>query len=300
MEPPLSNQLKLNTLEESAPETVHEFTSSLVWFPTPLTDGEIIQIVDRPKDVLPSLVIYASVLLVVTISAMNCFVTGSTRLMKIIVSRGRMVIMMQPSMLLNCFTLVACFSGHADAFGFGYPEGLCLKTGTGIDGCTANDVTANVTNFIGPSTCEFGTSVTGTITTTIDVQASTRYDLGVYIGLGGANALSDQGNKSCLVQTLRESDNATGNVGQFEGNKNDDCLDVSKGEIVGFQIKNFTIECKSTPGNYGAVTISACFVWDQNAGANCPINCTAPNTNLQCVFPGSPAVSCPPPTFQIK
>ena len=109
----------MNTLEESAPETVHEFTPSLVWFPTPLDDGEIIQIVDRPKDVfLPSLVLYASVLLVVTISAMNCFVTGTTRLMKIIVSRGRMIIMMQPLILLISFTLVACFSGQVDALGY--------------------------------------------------------------------------------------------------------------------------------------------------------------------------------------
>ena len=118
MEPPLSNQLKLNTLEESAPETVHEFTPCHVWFPTPVTDGEIIQIVDRPKHVLPSLVLYASVLLVVAISPMNCFVTGTTRLMKIIVSRGRMVILMQPSILLISFTLVACFSGQVDALGY--------------------------------------------------------------------------------------------------------------------------------------------------------------------------------------
>ena len=149
MEPPLSNlfssPLQLNTLEESAPEIVHEFPPS--WFPTPLADGDNIQIVDRPKDVLPSLVLYASVLLVVAISAMNCFVTGTTRLMKIIVSHGRMVIMMQPSILLTCFTLVACFSDHADAFGFGYPEGLCLNVATGYVGsCAANDVSATVTN----------------------------------------------------------------------------------------------------------------------------------------------------------
>ena len=288
----------MNILEESAPEIVHEFPP--IWFPTPLADGDIIQIVDRPKDVLPSFVLYASVLLVVAISAMNCFVTGTTRLMKIIVSRGRMVIMMQPSILLTCFTLVACFSGHADAFGFGYLEGLCLETGTGINGCTANDLFATVTNFTGPPTCEYGTNVTGTITTTIDVTASTRYDLGVYIGLGGANALSTKGNKSCLVQTLRESDNSTGTVGEFEGNKNDDCLDVSQGFIVGFQIENFTIECKSTPGNYGAVTISACFVWDNNQQKNCPKACEPPNGNLKCVFPGTESVSSDPPTFQIK
>ena len=118
LKPEFSSPLQLNTLEESAPETVHEFTSSLVWFPTPLADGEIIQIVNRPKDDLPSLVLYASVLLFVAISAMNCFVTGTTRLMKIIVSRGRMAIMMQPSILLTCFTLVACFDGQVDALGY--------------------------------------------------------------------------------------------------------------------------------------------------------------------------------------
>ena len=78
-----------------------------------LVDSNIIRIVDQPKDVLHSLVFYAAVLFAI-ISAMNCFINGTTRLSKIIVSRGR-ITTMQPSILLFCFTLVSCLAGHTDA-----------------------------------------------------------------------------------------------------------------------------------------------------------------------------------------
>ncbi len=292
--------MQLNTLEESAPETVYELPPSLDLVLMPLTDVDIIQIVDRPKDVLQFLVLYTAVLFA-AIFAMNCFIIGTTRLSKIIVSRGRMIIMMQPSILLTCFTLVTCFAGHADAFGFGYSNGLCLEPGTGISGCNSNDVSATVTNFSGPSTCEYSDTVVGNITTRIDVTAQTRYDLGVYIGLDGANALTGIGN-ACLVKTLGENDVANplnnGRVGQWEDSPNNDtCLDAKQGDIFGFHIENFEIECKSATGTDGPVTISACFVWDNNQEYNCPMNCKIPNENLQCIFPGTPAVSSAPPHF---
>jgi hypothetical protein len=136
----------------------------------PLADKGIIQIVDQLKDVLQSLVLYAAVLFA-AISAM-CFIIGTTCLSKMIVSGGKM---MQPSILLSCLILVAYFAGHADAFG--YAEGLCFNIANGQSGCTSNDVSATVTNYTGPRTCAIGSSITGSITTKIDVTSNTRYDI---------------------------------------------------------------------------------------------------------------------------
>ena len=278
-----------------------EFPPSLDWVLMPLADGDIIQIVDRPKDDLPSLVLYA--VLFAAISVMNCFISVTTRLSKIIVSRGRMIPMMQPSILLTCFTLVACFAGHADA-SFYYSEGFCLKRGTEIDGCKSNDVSATVTNFTGPSTCEYGEIVVGSITTRIDVIAATRYDIGVYVGLNGSNAQTDNSTNACLLQGLRERDITpnNGSVGLLERSpKNDTCLDAEQGVIIGFQIDDFGIQCKSLGGTDGAVIISACFVWDNQEDNNCPRACIPPNDeNKTCMFPGGPPVSSAHPTFQIK
>ena len=283
----------MNTLEESAPETVRIHVQSCL-VPDALAGGEIIQIVDRPKDVLPSLVLYASVLFFVAISAMNCFVTGTTRLMKSIVSRGRMALMMQPSILLTCFTLVACFAGHADA-SFNYTEGFCLTRGTGVSGCSASDLTAEVTNYTGPSNCTVGGDpITGTIKTRISPTASKRYDIGVYIGLNGSNAQSDLGTNACLVQTLGLID-AANNPNIVKNLDDDTCWD-SEGEIFNFQIENFKIECNDNGPN-GAVTISACFVYDNNANTQCPGNCIEVGGQLNCLVPGTPSVSCPPPHF---
>ena len=74
------------------------------------------QIVYQLEDVLQSLVLYQAMLLVAisVISAVICFIIGSIHLSKIIVS-GRRMIMMKPSAVVTCLTLVACFAGHADA-----------------------------------------------------------------------------------------------------------------------------------------------------------------------------------------
>jgi len=262
----------------------------------PLADKGIIQNVDQLKDVLQSLVLYAAVLFA-AISAM-CFIIGTTRLSKMIVSGGKM---MQPSILLSCFILVAYFAGHADAFG--YAEGLCFNIANGRSGgCTSNDVSATVTNYTGPRTCTVGSSIIGSITTKIDVTSNTRYDIGVYIGLNGANARVDNRTNACLVQTLREIDANNslngGRIGHLEGvQNNDECLDSGQGEIFGFQIDNFKIECIESTN--GTVTISACFAWDNSKQKNCPGPCAgAPNNTLheKCLLADFP-VSVDNPNF---
>ncbi len=171
--------------------------------------------------------------------------------------------MMQPSILLSCFILVAYFAGHADVFGCA--EVLCFDIAHGRSLCTSDDVSATVTNYTGPRTCTVGSSIIGSITTKIDVTSNTRYDIGVYIGLNGANARVDNRTNAYLVQTLREIDANNslngGRIGHLEGEKNDECLDSGQGEIFGFQIDNFKIECIESTN--GTVTISACFCMGQ-------------------------------------
>ena len=274
----------------------------------PLADGDIIRIVDQPKDVLQNLVLYSAVLFA-AISAMTCFVIGTTRLSKIIVSRGRMITMMQPSILLICFTLVACFAGHADA-SFGYAQGLCFSKATGenSDNCVSKDIKATVTNYTGPSTCELGSTIIGNITTLVTVTSATRYDVGVYIGLDGAIARTDQRENACLVQTLGviDANNPlnSNRIGHFEyqgkNSRNDGCLDAKQGQIYGFQIESFKIKCISTDET---VTISACFAWDDQAGINCPSPCAndANNQTLhtECL-PGGTPVSLSMDSFPTK
>ena len=129
-----------------------------------MPSGYIVWIVDQSKDLLRSVMLYSAVLFA-AISAMKCFNIYTTRQAKIILPHGRMTTMMQPSILLICFTLVACFAGLADAF---FLKGPCLNFGTGLSGsCTAGEVTGMVTNYTGPSTCLAGSTIVGNITTTI-------------------------------------------------------------------------------------------------------------------------------------
>jgi hypothetical protein len=248
-----------------------------------MPSGYIVWIVDQSKDLLWSVVLYSAVLFA-AISAMKCFKIYTTRQVKIILPHGRMITMMQPSILLICFTLVACFAGQADAF---FLQGPCLEFGTGNDyRCTAGDVRGMVTNYTGPSTCVAGSTIVGNITTLLTVTSATRYDIGVYVGLNGSDARTAEGNDKCLLQPLRVIDQTNNPL--IDNLDEDVCLDATQGEITGFQINNFEILCNSA---VAGVTISACFVWDNNANTDCPSNCTSPNGGLSCIYPGTSSVS---------
>ena len=223
-----------------------------------------------------------SAVLFAAISAMKCFNIYTTRQAKIILPHGRMITMMQPSILLICFTLVASFAGLADAF---FLKGPCLNVGTGnTNRCTAGGVTGMVTNYTGPSTCVAGSTIVGNITTTLTVNSANRYDIGVYVGLNGANAKTASGPTDCLLQPLRAIDDV--NNGIVSNIDNDVCLDSQAGVITGFQINNVEILCNSA---VTGVEISACFVWTNNRNNICPKNCTSPNDGLLCMYqkPGS-------------
>ena len=80
------------------------------------------------------------------ISTMIYTTMGAKCTSKIIGSGRRMIMMMQPSKVLTCVTLVTCFAGHADASRVYYERGLCLKTAAGLSltqGCNAKEITGS-------------------------------------------------------------------------------------------------------------------------------------------------------------
>lgn len=199
---------------------------------------------------------------------------------------------MQPYSVLTCFSLVAYFACQVDAFFF-VPKGVCLDRANGKTVCTAGDIKiTSVTKTFGPAICPEGKYVNVTINTTLDVTATTRYDIGIYIGLGGENAQSAQGDDSCLVQSLSNGivTVPTDIVGNLEGeNKNDVCLDSNAGIIKGFLIEDFAVFCNYLDKSTN-VNVSVCLVWDSNKVDDCNRTCYD-STQDGCLGVGSGSVS---------
>ena len=76
------------------------------------------------EDILPSLALYA---LFTAISMMIIYKTmGAKCQSKIIVFGRRMIMMVQPTTVWTCVTLLTCFAGHVNAAQVYYERGLCL------------------------------------------------------------------------------------------------------------------------------------------------------------------------------
>ena len=93
-----------------------EFPTNLGWVPMPWLNGKMHQIFDRLKEVQQSLVLYEAIAFITIsiISAVICFIISSIHLSKIIVS-GRTMIVMKPSAVMMCLTLMAYFAGPTTA-----------------------------------------------------------------------------------------------------------------------------------------------------------------------------------------
>jgi hypothetical protein len=104
------------------------------------------------------------------------------------VSGHRMIMMMQPTTILSCITMLACFAGNANALIY-YPKGLCLQEATETGGslsCTANEVSAVVANTTGAPKCTLGQNISVSININITMSTgANRYDLGAYLASMG-------------------------------------------------------------------------------------------------------------------
>jgi hypothetical protein len=123
-----ASELVTNGLEESIQESAYEFKTSLDWVPPkPWSDQNLDNSAEMiTEDILPSLALYA---LFAAISMMIYKTMGAKCQSKIIVFGLRMIMMVQPTNVWTCITLVACFAGHANAAQVYYERGLCLAMG---------------------------------------------------------------------------------------------------------------------------------------------------------------------------
>ena len=175
------------------------------------------------------------------------------------------------------------FAGHAEAF-YGY-EGSCLTAAYGQTlSCAANDteIKATVTKYEGPKTCtEVGFFSVDLIKKRIFVNANSRYDFGVYIGLQG-DAINGQ---KCHVKSLGP-ENQQSNVNNLD---DDPCWDYNNNATSGtktienFTVANITIKCE--PSSTGNATISACYVYDENFKSLCNETKCADKPDVSCLLP---------------
>jgi hypothetical protein len=229
---------------------------------------------------------YMAVLLAVVYMTVK-LITRVDRLSKMMVSGQKVIIKMQPSIVLTYFTLFASLAGHAEAFS--NDSGLCLAAAYGRDpNCDhANDVPIEVTviqiEVDGGLTCIEGeTFKIKSVTKDIKVHATNRYDFGVYIGLEGDSDAMD--GKKCLVQSLTEAD-ADQNPNVVVNSDGDSCYDyhhegTSEKIIRRFTVRDITILCKAGPGTNTAI-ISACYVYQTKAHKENELDCdhTSCSTN---------------------
>ena len=149
--------------------------------------------------------------------------------------------------------------------------------------------------------CFIGTPIMINIITTITVNANSRYDVGVFLGINGnIDPLGNQTRTACRVQTLGPDDDARNpTVSQIDVDKCWDYqADGANKTIVGFVIKDYNYTCTAGGADNKTAIVAACFSWDNNAGDNCPSECkNGPNLpyHTQCLIPGTTAVSSAPP-----
>lgn len=272
-------------------EVTDEFLVCIVQLPSKhWYDQSLGHVVNRIEHFLPIYALFAAGLFAV-FSVIFYTIIATTRPSKIVLS-DRRIVMMQPYSVLTCFSLVAYFACQVDAIFF-VPQGVCLDRANGKTVCTAGDIRiTSVTKTFGPVVCPEGKYVNVTINTTLDVTSTTRYDIGIYVGLGGENAQSAQEDNSCLVQSLSDDivTDPPGIVGNLEGNtKNDACLDSNAGIIKGFLIEDFTVFCNYLDISTN-VNVSVCLVWDNNKVDNCNRTCYN-STQNGCLGVGSGSVS---------
>ncbi len=267
---------------------MYEFTTSLDWVPPkPWSDQNLDNGVERIKDFFLSIVQYTAGLFA-AISIMIYTTMGAKCISKIIGSGRRMIMMMQPSKVLTCVSLVTCFAGHADATSVYYERGLCLTAAAGLsNGCNAKEITGSLQNYTGPMNCTSGETFNYSVALKIVVGSNgKRCDLGAYFGLDGVNAENATG-ASCLVQVLDGTDVGATNE-DF-----DTCWDNdSQNIITSFEVTDLTTTC-SNPSSNGKVTVSVCFVWSICGGNNAK-NCTDPYEST-CAAPSTTACLLPNP-----
>jgi hypothetical protein len=120
--------------------------------------------------------------------------------------------------------------------------------------CTANDVEILVlaAAAVGDPTCtDTNDTVQIEVTTTLNPNASNRFDVGTYV------PINVEGNE-CLADVL-DAPQASGDIFDADG---DDCPDMGGGDVT--HVQTYTVPCEDANDNGLLDTILLCQSWTQN------------------------------------
>jgi hypothetical protein len=155
----------------------------------------------------------------------------------------------------------------------------CLEDRFGSSvNCTANDI--RITDFHDIVVTDDGcTSLADTVTfnalLTVVTTATARYDIGLFIGRDGEQALVGE----CVVQAL-----PTGPP-PFRNFDTDTCGDTSSSMVVEVPVSGVTVQCADANGNR-LLDVAACTSWQQNANRLCRTAAdVVPGTASKCNCP---------------
>ncbi|HEY2775737.1 MAG TPA: hypothetical protein VGK20_16975 [Candidatus Binatia bacterium] len=127
--------------------------------------------------------------------------------------------------------------------------------------CTANDV--RITDFhdivVTDDGCAFaGDTVTFNAVLTVVTTATQRYDIGLFIGEDGRQALTGD----CRVRVLPTS------PPPFVDLDGDTCGDTTSSATLELPVKNITVNCVDSDGDHN-LDVAFCTSWEQNANSTC-------------------------------
>ncbi len=173
--------------------------------------------------------------------------------------------------------------------------GQCVDEASGRrNNCTANDVSLTRYEVLsGPSSCVPGSTVDVTLMAVLDsTTAQQRYDIGLFVGLGGENAKTATGANSCYRDFLSPNSQTgpwdlTGGFGPFReletGNRADACGDIQANVTNFRQLQPLSLLCEDEDGN-GYLDVSTCVTWDnQSVNDTCEgVLDTVPSTPSKC------------------
>jgi len=146
------------------------------------------------------------------------------------------------------------------AFGFGVNQCAASRAGSSLN-CTANDVSiASVTVTNGVVECTAGQMVTLNLSLNVQSNASTRYDIGVFLASDGKDPSvlpGSGGSTSCNVSALPTTP-------PFLNSNSNGCGDISSSVgLAAFTMNSINVVCQ--PDALGKLRIDSVVTWQQNS-----------------------------------
>ena len=177
------------------------------------------------------------------------------------VDRDRVVALLPAALRATAALAFLCTAMHtSSAFGFGANQCAASRAGSSLN-CTANDVSiASVTVTNGVVSCTAGQMVTLDLSLNVQSNASTRYDIGVFLASDGKDPSvlpGSGGSTSCNVSALPTT-------APFLNSNSNGCGDISSAVgLASFTMNSIQVLCE--PDLLGKLRIDSVVTWQQNS-----------------------------------